>query len=30
MLTLINMRGVKDTGAAFLLPTNPFIETLSL
>src|SRR5271168_321928 len=29
-LTLINMRGVKDTGSAFLLPTYLFIGTLLL
>src|ERR1700723_2616725 len=28
VLTLINMRGVKDTGSAFLLPTYLFIGTL--
>jgi amino acid transporter len=30
LLTLINMRGVKDTGAAFLLPTYLFLGTLLL
>jgi amino acid transporter len=30
ILTLINMRGVKDTGAAFLLPTYLFLGTLLL
>src|SRR5271168_4974080 len=30
VLTLINMRGVKDTGSAFLLPTYLFIRTLLL
>jgi amino acid transporter len=30
VLTLINMRGVKDTGSAFLLPTYLFIGTLLL
>src|SRR5258708_39773197 len=30
LLTLINMRGVKDTGAAFLLPTYLFLRTLLL
>ena len=30
LLTLINMRGVKDTGAAFLLPTYLFLATLLL
>jgi amino acid transporter len=30
MLTMINMRGVKDTGSAFLLPTYLFIGTLLL
>jgi amino acid transporter len=29
-LTLINLRGVKDTGAAFLLPTYLFLGTLLL
>ena len=28
MLAMINMRGVKDTGAAFILPTFLFISTL--
>jgi amino acid transporter len=28
ILTLVNMRGVKDTGAAFLLPTYLFLITL--
>ncbi len=28
MLTLINMRGVKDTGSAFLIPTYAFISCL--
>lgn len=28
LLTLINMRGVKDTGATFLLPTYVFLGTL--
>jgi len=28
ILTLINMRGVKDTGSAFLIPTYLFIGTL--
>ena len=28
MLALVNMRGVKDTGAAFMLPTGLFIGTL--
>ena len=28
ILTLINMRGTKDTGAAFLIPTYMFIGTL--
>jgi amino acid transporter len=28
LLTLVNMRGVKDTGAAFLLPTYLFLGTL--
>ena len=28
LLALINMRGVKDTGAAFILPTFLFISTL--
>lgn len=28
ILTLVNMRGVKDTGAAFLLPTYLFLGTL--
>ncbi len=28
LLTLINMRGVKDTGAAFLIPTYLFVGTL--
>ncbi len=28
LLTLINMRGVKDTGATFLLPTYLFLGTL--
>src|SRR6201999_1475712 len=27
-LTLINVRGVKDTGSAFLIPTSPFVGTL--
>jgi amino acid transporter len=30
LLTIINMRGVKDTGSAFLLPTYLFIGTLLL
>jgi amino acid transporter len=30
LLTLINMRGVKDTGSAFLLPTYLFLGTLLL
>ena len=30
ILTLINMRGTKDTGAAFLVPTYVFIGTLLL
>ncbi len=30
MLTLINMRGVKDTGSAFLIPTYLFVGTLLL
>lgn len=30
LLTLINMRGVKDTGSAFLLPTYVFLGTLLL
>ncbi|WP_158945614.1 APC family permease [Granulicella sp. S190] len=30
LLTVINMRGVKDTGAAFLLPTYLFLGTLLL
>ncbi len=30
LLTLINMRGVKDTGATFLLPTYVFLGTLLL
>ena len=30
VLTLINMRGVKDTGAAFLIPTYLFVGTLLL
>jgi len=30
VLTMINMRGVKDTGSAFLLPTYLFIGTLLL
>jgi len=30
LLTLINMRGVKDTGNAFLIPTYLFIGTLLL
>jgi len=30
VLTLINMRGVKDTGSAFLIPTYLFIGTLLL
>lgn len=30
LLTLINMRGVKDTGSAFLLPTYIFLGTLLL
>jgi amino acid transporter len=30
ILTLINMRGTKDTGAAFLVPTYVFIVTLLL
>ena len=29
-LTLINMRGVKDTGSAFLIPTYVFVGTLLL
>jgi amino acid transporter len=28
VLTLVNMRGVKDTGAAFLIPTYLFVGTL--
>src|ERR1700731_4554945 len=28
ILTLINMRGVKDTGSAFLIPTYLFVGTL--
>src|SRR6202789_4044633 len=28
LLTLINMRGVKDTGSAFLMPTYLFVGTL--
>jgi amino acid transporter len=28
LLTLINMRGVKDTGSAFLIPTYLFVGTL--
>ena len=30
LLTMINMRGVKDTGATFLLPTYVFLGTLLL
>ena len=30
LLTLVNMRGVKDTGATFLLPTYLFLGTLLL
>jgi amino acid transporter len=30
LLTLINMRGVRDTGSAFLLPTYLFLGTLLL
>ena len=30
LLTLINMRGVKDTGSAFLIPTYLFVGTLLL
>ena len=30
LLTLINMRGVKDTGATFLLPTYLFLGTILL
>ena len=30
MLTLINIRGLKDTGAAFLVPTYLFVGTLML
>ena len=30
ILTLINMRGVKDTGTAFLIPTYLFVGTLLL
>src|SRR5580693_4265608 len=30
ILTLINMRGVKDTGSAFLIPTYLFLGTLLL
>ena len=30
ILTLVNMRGVKDTGTAFLLPTYLFLGTLLL
>jgi amino acid transporter len=30
ILTLINMRGVKDTGSAFLIPTYLFVGTLLL
>src|SRR6201990_1033136 len=30
ILTLINVRGVKDTGAAFLIPTYLFVGTLLL
>src|SRR5271155_5799884 len=30
LLTLINMRGVKDTGFAFLIPTYLFVGTLLL
>jgi amino acid transporter len=30
LLTLVNMRGVKDTGSAFLIPTYLFVGTLLL
>jgi amino acid transporter len=30
ILTLINVRGVKDTGTAFLIPTYLFVGTLLL
>jgi amino acid transporter len=30
ILTLINVRGVKDTGSAFLIPTYLFVGTLLL
>jgi amino acid transporter len=30
LLTLVNMRGVKDTGTAFLIPTYLFVGTLLL
>jgi amino acid transporter len=30
ILTLVNMRGVKDTGSAFLIPTYLFVGTLLL
>jgi amino acid transporter len=30
ILTLINVRGVKDTGTAFLIPTYLFVCTLLL
>jgi amino acid transporter len=30
LLTIINMRGVKDTGSAFLIPTYLFVGTLLL
>jgi len=30
MLALINMRGVKDTGAAFIIPTFLFVSTLAI
>ena len=30
LLTLVNMRGVKDTGSAFLVPTYLFVGTLLL